>query len=188
VCAPQAFEALQLPTASWGDADAAKAAYRRLSVRWHPDKNPGDSARAQALFVRVAAAYHTLTTANFDYKRCAAAQAGRRAACAAGVRRRWRTRLFSERRGSVARRLPAAAPARGVRRRAGCSTHRHAHEPHVARMRPPLSLSPPRRSWAESFVVPTMQSLEDVLLLAIKGARSSAHAARQAARRACAPV
>lgn len=34
----------------------------------------------------------------------------------------------------------------------------------------------PARSWAESFVVPTMQSLEDVLMLAIKGARRVWHA------------
>jgi len=53
---------------------AAKSAYRKLSVRWHPDKHSGEEAqaRATAVFVRLSAAYHTLTTANFDFERCAA--------------------------------------------------------------------------------------------------------------------
>ncbi len=103
--AAQAFAALQLPPASWGSADAAKAAYRRLSVRWHPDKNPGDAARAQAVFVRVAAAYHTLTTANFDYKRCAAC-----VRCAAPRRRGERRREAAAQAAPRKRLAPSAAP------------------------------------------------------------------------------
>ena len=60
---------LQLGHEQWGKVEALKAAYRRLSVRWHPDKNPNDAVRANAVFVRVAAAYNTLTTSNFDYQR-----------------------------------------------------------------------------------------------------------------------
>jgi curved DNA-binding protein CbpA len=141
--AAQAFEVLQLPPAVWGDADAAKAAYRRLSVRWHPDKNPGDAARSQALFVRVAAAYHTLTTANFDYKRCAPAHVVGAVACVArerGSGREAHRQRSAQRRGAGAERHGSAPPARGVRRvarGARCTTHRHhAHEPHATRVPP----------------------------------------------------
>ncbi len=67
----QAAAVLRLPSERARDASAAKAAFRKLSVKWHPDKHAGEAAkeRATAVFVRVAAAYHTLTTANFDYTR-----------------------------------------------------------------------------------------------------------------------
>lgn len=68
----QALDTLQLSPAQASDTTAAKAAYRRLSVKWHPDKNPGLEEKATALFTRVAGAYHTLTTSNFDYARWAA--------------------------------------------------------------------------------------------------------------------
>ena len=136
--AAQALEALQLPLSALGDVEAARGAYRRLSVRWHPDKNAGDEERSQAVFVRVAAAYNTLTTANFDYKRC-----GPRRANAAKPRRGARTRRDASSSGASRARPFLCAPA---------------YTPRAA------------RSWAESYVVPSMQTLEDVLLLAMKGA------------------
>lgn len=60
---------LELPTSPPPDAATVKAAYRRLSLRWHPDKHRGDEARATSLFKTVAAAYATLTTTNFDFER-----------------------------------------------------------------------------------------------------------------------
>jgi hypothetical protein len=68
----QAQQVLCLFGGAARDADAAKAAFRRLSIKWHPDKHTGEDAkaRATALFVRIAAAYHSLTTTNFDYDRC----------------------------------------------------------------------------------------------------------------------
>jgi hypothetical protein len=133
------LEALQLPPSALGDAEAARGAYRRLSVRWHPDKNAGQEARAQAVFVRVAAAYNTLTTANFDYKR--------RVPLSCDIKHAARLRVAR----SATRRLPERAS-------------RPAQPPpdSLARFKPPR--------WAESYVVPSMQTLEDVLLLAMKGA------------------
>ena len=90
---------LQLPPSARGDAEAARAAYRRLSVRWHPDKNAGQEARAQAVFVRVAAAYNTLTTVNFDYTRCGHATPAPRPSTPSshGLRRcHYRTRAAGE--------------------------------------------------------------------------------------------
>jgi len=67
--------------------------FRKMSLKWHPDKNTTREKEAGEVFMAVHAAYHFLTTNNFDYKR-----------------------------------------------------------------------------WAENFVIPPMQSLEDVLLMALKGA------------------
>ena len=38
-------------------------------MKWHPDKNKDKESEAASKFKRIAAAYHTLTTNNFDYKR-----------------------------------------------------------------------------------------------------------------------
>ena len=95
---PTRLSALRLGHEHWGKLEDVKAAYRRLSIRWHPDKNrttPDSTARATAIFTRIAAAYNTLTTSNFDYER-----------------------------------------------------------------------------WRDGFTVPQLQTLEDVLLLAMKGAHS----------------
>jgi curved DNA-binding protein CbpA len=43
------------------DADAIRKAYRKLAVRWHPDKNPNDLETSEVMFKRVAAAYETLS-------------------------------------------------------------------------------------------------------------------------------
>lgn len=51
------------------DADVIKRAYRAACLRWHPDKNPRDVEKAQRMFTTITAAYHALTTTNFDYAR-----------------------------------------------------------------------------------------------------------------------
>lgn len=68
----QAYQILGLPDSSRGDLDAVKAAYRKLCLKWHPDKNPPEKQEeAKRKFTRVTAAYHTITTNNFDYRRWA---------------------------------------------------------------------------------------------------------------------
>ena len=68
----QAYHILGLPDSSRGDLAAVKAAYRKLCLKWHPDKNPPEKQEeAKRKFTRVTAAYHTVTTNNFDYRRWA---------------------------------------------------------------------------------------------------------------------
>jgi translocation protein SEC63 len=52
------FAILEIDTAS--DTKAIKKAYRSLSLKYHPDKNPGDRA-AEAKFMMVSKAYESLT-------------------------------------------------------------------------------------------------------------------------------
>ena len=77
------------------DADSIRRAYRKLAVRWHPDKNPDDSATAEVMFKKVAAAYEVLSDArkraaydNGDYfpERQNATRAGSRAGARFGAR------------------------------------------------------------------------------------------------------
>mmetsp|Transcript_447 Transcript_447/g.1134 ORF Transcript_447/g.1134 Transcript_447/m.1134 type:complete len:454 (-) Transcript_447:1817-3178(-) len=89
----QAYDFLGVKTEDRGNLDKVKMRFRKMSLKWHPDKNMRRPKEAADVFTAVNAAYHFLTTNNFDYKR-----------------------------------------------------------------------------WAETFVIPPMQSLEDVLLMALKGA------------------
>jgi len=69
----QAYAILSLPDSSKGNLEHVKAAYRKLCLKWHPDKNPSDKQEeAKHKFTRITAAYHTITTNNFDYERWAA--------------------------------------------------------------------------------------------------------------------
>ena len=68
----QAYVVLELSDADKGNLDKVKMAYRKLCLKWHPDKNPKEKeAEAKQRFTRVTAAYHTITTNNFDYQRWA---------------------------------------------------------------------------------------------------------------------
>jgi curved DNA-binding protein CbpA len=43
------------------DAAAIKQAYREMAMKWHPDKNPGNVAAAEAMFHMISDAYATLS-------------------------------------------------------------------------------------------------------------------------------
>jgi len=38
--------------------------YRKLSLRWHPDKNPSNSSEAERRFSEISVAYQILTNGN----------------------------------------------------------------------------------------------------------------------------
>jgi len=88
-----AYDFLGVKKEDKGNLDKLKMRFRKMSLKWHPDKNIKRPEQAADVFKAVHAAYHFLTTNNFDYKR-----------------------------------------------------------------------------WADSFVIPPMQTLEDVLMMALKGA------------------
>ena len=48
------------------DADEIKRAYRRLAMKYHPDKNPDDREAAEAKFKLIAQAYDTLSTLHLE--------------------------------------------------------------------------------------------------------------------------
>ena len=43
------------------NGDEIRRAYRKLAVRWHPDKNPEHTTEAEAIFKAVKLAYETLS-------------------------------------------------------------------------------------------------------------------------------
>ncbi len=53
------YEVLGLTPAA--SAEEIERAFRRLAMRWHPDRNPADAARATSVFVRLRTAHDTLT-------------------------------------------------------------------------------------------------------------------------------
>ena len=55
----QAYAVLEVSDEHKGNLDKVKMAYRKLCLRWHPDKNPGD-AQAEKVYSRMLAAYNTL--------------------------------------------------------------------------------------------------------------------------------
>lgn len=42
--------------------DDLKKAYRKLAMKWHPDKNPNDKKKAEAKFKQISEAYDVITT------------------------------------------------------------------------------------------------------------------------------
>jgi curved DNA-binding protein CbpA len=43
------------------DADEIKKAYRKLALKWHPDKNPDEQEIAEKKFKQIANAYEVLS-------------------------------------------------------------------------------------------------------------------------------
>lgn len=65
----EAYEFLGISPEDRGDLEVLKARFRKLCFKYHPDKNRGREEAAARSFQAVHAAYHFLTTMNFDYKR-----------------------------------------------------------------------------------------------------------------------
>jgi hypothetical protein len=60
------YEALELPMGA-SKADAKKA-FRRLALKWHPDKNPDNREEAEARFQEISRAYESLMSTDEDQR------------------------------------------------------------------------------------------------------------------------
>ena len=65
----EAYAFLGVAREDRGSLEKLKTRFRKMCLKWHPDKNRGREKRAAEVFQVVHAAYHFLTTTNFDYKR-----------------------------------------------------------------------------------------------------------------------
>ena len=65
----EAYDFLGVASEDRGDLNKVKARFRKMCLKWHPDKNRGRERQAAEVFQAATAAYHFLTTRNFDYKR-----------------------------------------------------------------------------------------------------------------------
>ena len=68
----RAAEYLGVSSEDRGSLEKLKTRFRKMCLKWHPDKNRGREKAAAEVFQAVHAAYHFLTTQNFDYKRWSA--------------------------------------------------------------------------------------------------------------------
>lgn len=68
----EAYAFLGVEEEERGDLEKLKARFRKACLKYHPDKNRGREKEAAEVFQAAHAAYHFLTTNNFDYKRWAA--------------------------------------------------------------------------------------------------------------------
>ena len=65
----EAYDFLGVIAEERGNLDKVKTRFRKMCLKWHPDKNRGRERQAAEVFQAANAAYHFLTTNNFDFKR-----------------------------------------------------------------------------------------------------------------------